>query len=153
MLAITETEAPERSPREFASIVRGRVEEQGASVVWVGDLTHVPNSLGRYLQNMGVTVMMVDTVDAIVGEFKPTRGGVSYLTNDIVFLRYLEVKGELRKAIGILVKPTSDFDRSLGKFGNTEHGIRGGDPLIGLQGLLPGATALVHPDLGSEPDD
>ena len=156
-LAVEEVEALEKSPAEFASMVREEVEQHDTSIVMIdgidgyrlslqgedGDLERELNSLGRYLKRMGVTVIFVDSVDAVVGEFQPTNGGVSYLADNIVFLRYLEMQGELRKAIGVLKMRTSDFERSLREFSITEHGISVGDSLTGLRGILSGSPEFT----------
>lgn len=159
-LGIEPVEALERSPAEFASIVREEVEERDARIVMIDgidgyrlsiqgeeqDLERELNSLCRYLKNMGVAVVLVDSVDAITGSFQPTNGGVSYLADNIVFLRYLEIQGELRKAIGILKKRSSDFERALREFEITPHGIKVGDPLTELRGILSGTPEFVGRD-------
>jgi len=48
--------------------------------------------------------------------FRATMGTVSYLADNTVFLRHLEVEGELCKAIGVLKKRTSDFERTVREF-------------------------------------
>ncbi|WP_440991650.1 ATPase domain-containing protein [Haloarchaeobius baliensis] len=156
-LAIEQVEPLDKSPAEFASMVRHEVEANDAQIVMIDgidgyrlsmqgerdDLERELNSLGRYLKNMGVAVILVDSVDGVTGEFQPTQGGVSYLADNIVFLRYLEIEGELRKAIGILKKRTSDFERALREFEITEHGIKVGEPLSRLRGILSGAPEFV----------
>jgi circadian clock protein KaiC len=157
-LSVEEIEPLERSPAEFASMVRREVERRDAKIVMIdgidgyrlslqsteGTLERELNSLGRYLKNMGVAVVLVDSVDAVTGEFQPTDGGVSYLADNIVFLRYLEMEGELRKAIGILKKRTSDFERTLREFEITRHGIKVGEPLSAMRGILSGTPELVE---------
>jgi circadian clock protein KaiC len=156
-LAVEPVEPLVRSPAEFASMVRHEVESNDAQIVMIDgidgyrlslqgnqdDLERELNSLGRYLKNMGVAVILVDSVDDVTGEFQPTNGGVSYLADNIVFLRYLEMHGELRKAIGILKKRTSDYERALREFEITEHGIKVGKPLVNLRGILSGTPEIV----------
>jgi circadian clock protein KaiC len=156
-LSVEEIEPLDKSPAEFASVVRDEVEQQDAKIVMLdgidgyrlslqggeGNLERELNSLSRYLKNMGVTVVLVDTVDAITSDFQPTNGGVSYLADNIVFLRYLEIGGELRKAIGILKKRTSNFERVLREFEITQHGIKVGEPLSGLRGILSGSPEFA----------
>lgn len=100
-------------------------------------ITHL-HSLNRYLKNMGVTVLLLDEVSNITGEFQATNVGISYLADNIVFLRHLELRGEMRKVIGVLKMRTSDFERSLREFEITEHGITVGEPLTHLRGILNG---------------
>jgi circadian clock protein KaiC len=156
-LSVEEIEPSQVSPDEFAARVRTAVEAEDAKLVMIDgiegyrlslrspedDLTRELNALGRYLRKMGVTVVFVDAVDSVTGDFKPTKSGVSYLADNIVFLRYLEIGGELRKAIGILKKRTGDFERTLREFEITEHGITVGDPLENLRGILRGTPEFV----------
>ncbi|WP_303645369.1 ATPase domain-containing protein, partial [Haladaptatus sp. W1] len=102
------------------------------------------HTLCRYLKNMGITVILVDEIDTVTGEFQATEAGISYLADNIVFLRHLEVSGEMRKAIGVLKKRTSDFERMLREFQITEHGLKVGEPLTELSGVLSGSPELAR---------
>mgnify|MGYP000754854640 CR=1 FL=1 len=149
-LTVEGIEPLEVSPQEFAQKVRRQVEEEAADIVMLdgiagyklgiqGDedelVTHL-HSLGRYLKNMGVTVIFVDEVDTVTGEFRATNTGISYLADNIVFLRYLEYRGEIRKAAGVLKKRSSDFERTLREFAIDEEGVQFGDPLTDLGWML-----------------
>jgi circadian clock protein KaiC len=62
------------------------------------------------LRARGVTVMtMLETRDA-VGSVVPTPYGVSALVDNLIFLRYAEVDGELRRLMSILKIRGSGFD-------------------------------------------
>jgi circadian clock protein KaiC len=157
-LQIVEIDAIEQSPQEFAALVRRDVEEGGASVVMVdgiagyrltlqGDsdgMTRHIHNLGRYLKYMGVTTVLVEETRDVVGAFTATDSNLSYLADNIVFLRHLELHGELRKAIGVLKKRTSDYERTLREFSITEDGIVVGEPLTQLRGVLSGVPEVVE---------
>jgi circadian clock protein KaiC len=164
-LALEEVPSFEYTPDQFAAVVREEVEQRDARIVMIDGIDGYRNSirvdeaevlrelhaLGRYLTNRGVTVLLVDTVDSVTGEFTATDSGVSYLADNIVFLRYLEINGELRKAIGVLKKRMSDFERTLREFAITPYGIKVGEPLTGLRGILHGTPDLIEGgDAGSE---
>ncbi|MGB9965957.1 ATPase domain-containing protein [Halobacterium hubeiense] len=156
-LAIEEMDPLDLTPQEFASMVREEVEEKGTEIVMLdgikgyklalaGDddtLVRRLHALGRYLKNMGVTVVFVDEVGHVTGDFQPTEVGISYLADNIVFLRHVELGGELRKVIGVLKKRTSDFERTLRRLQITENGIEVGEPLSNLRGLLTGTPEFV----------
>jgi len=145
------------SPDEFAADVRETVEEDGARTVLIDgvsgyrlslrgeddDLVRELHALCRYLRNMGVAVILVDDVGSVTGEFEVTSDRISYLADTIVFLRYMELSGELRKAIGVLKNRTSDFERTLREFQITGDGIVLGDPMTRLRGILSGSPELV----------
>jgi len=151
-LSIEEIEALELSPQEFAHEVRTDVEAKDTQIVMIdgingydlsirgddSELRRKLHTLCRYLKGVGVTVILVDEVSSITGEFAVTEGGISYIADNIVFLRHIEMEGELRKVIGVLKKRTSDFERTLRDFQITEHGITIGEPLTNLRGILHG---------------
>jgi len=151
-LAVEQIEALDRSPEEFAAMVRDEVERRGTRVVMIDGITGYRlsiqgeesslvrklHALCRYLTNVGVTVILVDEVEAMVGDVGPTATGISYLADNIVFMRYVEMDGELRKVVGVLKKRVSDFERTMREFEITEEGVQVGEPLSGLQGVLDG---------------
>jgi len=92
---------------------------------------------------MGVTTVLIDETKSITGEFAATNGNLSYLADSIVFLRHIEIQGEIRKAVGVLKKRTSDFERTLRRFEITSHGIKVGEPLTNMRGVLTGTPELV----------
>ncbi|WP_436900276.1 ATPase domain-containing protein [Halovenus halobia] len=156
-LQVTEVEALEQSPQEFARMVRTEVEDHDTQIVMVDGISGYRltlqggedsmlqrmHALGRYLNNMGVTTLFIDETKTITGEFNATQENISYLADNIVFLRHLEIQGELRKAIGVLKKRTGDFERTLREFNITEHGITVGEPLSGMRNILSGTPELV----------
>lgn len=156
-LAIEAVEPLNVSPQEFAQMVRREVEARDADVVMLDgiagyklslrgeedELIRHLHALSRYLKNMGVTVVLIDEIANITGEFQATNGGLSYLADNIVFLQHLEIEGALRKVIGVLKMRTSDFERTLREFEITEHGIRVGEPLTNLRGILSGTPEWV----------
>ena len=160
-LAIQPVEPLRFTADEFAASVRHEVEERGARIVMIDsvsgyrlavrshrgdDLVSHLHALCKYLSNMGVTVLLVNEVEYLTGDFRITDVGISYLADNVVFLRYLELNGELRKAIGVLKKRLSDFERTLRLVEITRYGIQVGAPLTGLRGILRGAPeVLVNP--------
>ncbi|WP_264782994.1 ATPase domain-containing protein [Haladaptatus sp. T7] len=166
-LSVEEVEPLDHSAMEFARKVRHEVEDNDISIVMIDGLQGYKlsvqsednetlvrklHTLSRYLKSMGVTVILVDEIGTVTGEFRATEAGISYLADTLVFLRHLEISGEMRKAIGVLKKRTSDFERTLREFRITEHGVEVGKPLTGLRGVLSGAPEWVEsaPDLDDE---
>ncbi|HSJ10890.1 MAG TPA: ATPase domain-containing protein [Longimicrobiales bacterium] len=155
-LSVVQVEPLRFSPAEFALMVRREVEERGTKVVMLDgiagyrltlagdDLITQLHSLGRYLKNMGVTVIFINETESITGDFRATDIGVSYLCDNLVFMRYMELNGELRKSIGVLKKRLGDFGRNLREFEITPQGVTVGEPLQGMRGLLTGMPELME---------
>ncbi len=148
--ALNSIEPLHYNPDEFAYQVREEVEKQGARIVMLDSLSGYEIALGNdqllpyihalssYLSNMGVTFFLINEVEYITGDFRVTEKGVSYLADTIIVLRYLEMKGTLRKAIGILKKRRSDFEKTLRGYEITPYGVEVTEPFTGLQGILSG---------------
>jgi circadian clock protein KaiC len=105
------------------------------------------HALTNYLNNRGITVLVINEIDNITGDFKATELGISYLADNIMFLRYLEFNGELKKAIGVLKKRLSDFEKQLRGFKITDQGIKVGKPLTQLRGILTGNPEFIKKNL------
>lgn len=154
-LSVVPIEPLHFSADEFARMVRREVEERRASIVMIDSVagyrvslrgedavTHL-HAVSKYLQNMGAAVLLINEVTSIAGEFQVSDIGASYLADNIVFLRYLELDGEIRKAIGVLKKRLSNFERTLREIEMTRYGIKVGRPLTNLQGILTGRITRV----------
>lgn len=154
-LSVVQIEPLHYTPSEFANLVRYEVEQKKARIVMLdsisgyrlslrGDdlISHI-HALCKYLQNMGVAVILINEVETITGEFRATEVGISYIADNIVFLRYLEMYGEMRKVIGVLKKRMSDFERTLREYQITRYGIKVGKPLTNIRGILRGIPELL----------
>jgi circadian clock protein KaiC len=104
------------------------------------------SALASLLTARGVTVVLTDEMPNVVGEFRPTKSGETAVADNIVLMRYVEFGGEIHRAIGVLKKRTSDFERRLRQFEITEYGVTVGDPLEGLSGVLTGDPRWVGTD-------
>lgn len=147
-LSIVQVEPLRYTPDEFARIVRRDVEENGASIVMIDsisgykqsvrgqDLVRHVHALSKYLQSMGVAVILINEIEEVFGSPRATDIGISYIADTIIFLRYLEVRGELHRAVGVLKKRLSNFEKTLREFEITPAGIKFGKPLTQLRGLF-----------------
>ena len=143
------------SPDEFSMMVRKDIEENDTKIVMLDSVggfsltVREENALERfhslctYLGNVGVTGFLVSETSNITGEFVTTNLHASYLADNIIYLRYIEVEGELRKSIGILKKRMSDFEKSIREFKITGDGIKLGKPLTNMQGILSGTPQII----------
>lgn len=150
-LVLREVEPLASSPQEFAHDVRTEVERNGTEFVMIDGISGYRialedetglrselRALVRYLQNMGVTVVVTDEVQEVTGSFRASDTNVSHIADNIVFIRYIEFGGEIRKAIGVLKKRSGAFESTLRSFSIGRDGVTLGDPLTDLRGVLTG---------------
>lgn len=150
-LQVNAVEALRFTPDEFVNVVRQEVEQKQAQVVMIDSIrgyqlsvrgedlaTHL-HALCKYLQNMGVTTLLVNEIEQIA-DFSVSELGISYLADNVLFLRYLERNNgdrlELRKSIGVLKKRMSDFEKDLRELRITSNGVQIDDSLRNLTGIL-----------------
>lgn len=158
-LAVTQVDPLRFTPDEFAHLVRHEVEDRAARIVMIDSVSgyHLSmhgeeqtahddqlvghlHALCKYLRNMGVTAILVNEVERITGDFRATESGISYLTDNIIFLRYVEMNAEIHRVIGVLKKRLSDYEKALREFELISGaGIKVSRPLVGLSRILTGA--------------
>lgn len=149
-LSVIQVEPLHFTPDEFARMVREEVETNNTAIVMIDSISgyslsvrgenlvrHL-HALGKYLQSMGVAVVFITETPEIIGNLHATDVGVSYMADTIILLRYIELKGQLRRAIGVLKKRLSDFEKTLREFEITKYGLKVGRPLTNLRGILSG---------------
>jgi circadian clock protein KaiC len=149
-LSLVEITPEEYTIGEFEHLIRQAVDD-GTDVVMLDgsqgfkqglrgleDPTSALLRVGRFLRAAGVSIILINEVHSITGDFQATEERTSNLADNIVFLRHVEYKGEMRKVIGTLKMRTSDFGRSLRELEITGDGIKVGEPLPQLRGILTG---------------
>jgi len=159
-LSLFKVDPLEFMPNEFSYHVCKEVEEMGTKIVMLDSISgyrlsfkdrnheeyemrrHL-HSLSEYLKNAGVTVILINETQNITGDFTISDYGISYLADTIVFMRYLEIKGEINRAIGVLKKRLSSFENTLREFEITKYGIKVGNPLSELRGILSGNPEFI----------
>jgi len=150
-IVIQEIDTGELTLDEFTHRIRTEIEEHGTEIVMIDgvsgyerafrgsdDPAHELVKIGRYLRNMNATGIIINEVHQITGDFRATEHRVSHLADDIIVLRHVEYRGELRKVIGVLKKRTSDFESTLRTLEIGEAGVSVGEPLSELRGILTG---------------
>lgn len=150
LLKIVLVEPLRYSADEFAHMVRQDVEQGEARIVMIDsisgyrlalrgeDLPGHLHALAKYLQRMGAAVLLVNETEHVTGAFRATEAGISFVADNLIFLRYLELQGELRRLIGVLKKRVSGCENTLRELIIEAGGIRVGEPLRGLRGVLQG---------------
>ena len=152
-LSLFQVEPHRYMPEEFVGIVRQEVEQRQARLVMIDsiaayrkflrgdDLMTDLHALSQYLQNMGVKIVLTNEIEQIAGGFQATEYGVSYLAGNVIYLRYMErrtKKGalEIGRCVGVLKKRLTDFEKTVRELEITGEGMKVGEPVLGLQGVL-----------------
>lgn len=96
-------------------------------------------ALGGFVRAAGGTTMFTNEIAAL-GQ-SGGLGGLSFLFNNVFFLRYVELQSELARGLSVLKMRQSDHDKGLIRFTIDENGLAFGDNIEDVSGML-GWSAL-----------
>jgi circadian clock protein KaiC len=149
-LRLEQIDPAEISPGEFATRIRRAVEQDDAMVIVLdslnGYLKAMPDEdhlalqlheLRTYLGQQGVITLLILSQPGGVGALS-SPVDISYLADAVIVLRFYEAAGEIRKAITMLKKRTGPHEAAIREFQIDTDGIRLGQPLRHIQGVLTG---------------
>lgn len=89
----------------------------------------------------GVTLVFTAETQSVFGiELTLPVRGISMLCENLLFLRSVEVRAELRRFVSILKLRTSGYDPALRELLITNHGVTIGEPLDNAQMLMSGLS-------------
>ncbi|HWP49868.1 MAG TPA: ATPase domain-containing protein [Candidatus Limnocylindrales bacterium] len=88
----------------------------------------------------GVTVLMTLERDGIYNELRLNPYVISFLTDDIILQRYIEMDGQLKKVITVVKMRNSPHSKDLRVYEITSQGLVVGEILKGYQGIISGIS-------------
>jgi circadian clock protein KaiC len=90
------------------------------------------------LTRIGVTILTTVEVEESFTELLYSTYSISFLSDDIVRLRYVEIDGQLRKMLVVVKMRGGDHSKDLREYTITARGIAVGTRLHGYRGLVTG---------------
>ena len=117
------------------------------------DQSNFRESLQRlvaWLTSRGLTVVMTTEIPEVFGELRFSTYEISFIADNIILLRYVEIESELRKVLAVVKMRGSSHDKELRHWVISEKGAIVGAPLREYTGLLSGSPTLVS-ILGPQP--
>jgi circadian clock protein KaiC len=100
----------------------------------------------------GVTVMMTAEVIDVFPEIRFTHERVSFVTDDILTQRYVEIDGQLEKVLAVVKMRGSDHATDFRRYRLTPSGAVMGDVLRGYHGITTGVPSRDDPCVGPPSD-
>ena len=94
------------------------------------------------LTGMGITVLTTMEVSQGQDELRFTPNVVSFLADDLISLRYVEVERELKKVVAVVKMRGSQHSKAYREYEITDHGFVVGGDLNGYTGRISGASVL-----------
>jgi circadian clock protein KaiC len=90
----------------------------------------------------GVTVFMTAEVSEAFSEARFTTEKVSFITDEIIVQRYIEMEGELRRVMAVIKMRGSDHTHQFRLYEVTSKGVVVGGPLTEYDGIITGVPTL-----------
>jgi circadian clock protein KaiC len=90
------------------------------------------------LTGIGVTILSTVETQESVSEPHFSTYSISFLTDDIIRMRYVEIEGHLRKVMMVVKMRRGDHSKQIREYEITPRGIAIGECLSGFDGLTSG---------------
>jgi circadian clock protein KaiC len=90
------------------------------------------------LTRIGVTILTTVEVEESFTELLYSTYSISFLSDDIIRLRYVEIDGQLRKMLVVVKMRGGDHSKDLREYTITSRGVAIGTRLKGYRGLVTG---------------
>jgi circadian clock protein KaiC len=97
------------------------------------------------LAKLGVTVVVTIGLEDRFTELRFSQADISFLTDAIIALRYVEREGSLAKFISVVKVRGSGHSRDLRQYEITDRGIEIGERPVQIEGLLSGHPSMRDP--------
>lgn len=153
-LKVLYTSPVELSVDEHAMLTRDTVREIGAKRIAIDSLMDIelatPNkvrykdyvySLVSFFKSQGVTCVLTNEVPELFGSVLLTSYGISFISDNVILLRYTEVESAVRRALSVLKLRGSEHDKSIREYRIGSRGMEVVGKMIGLTGVLGGAPS------------
>jgi circadian clock protein KaiC len=140
----------ELSPGELTGLIREHVEEQGVSMVVIDSLSGYQHAMAEeqfmllqmheivtYLNQQGVLTFLILAQSGMVGQMT-SPVDLTYLSDNVLLLRFFEAHGEIRRALSVLKKRTGPHESTIRELKIAVGGISVGPRLAGFRGVLTG---------------
>ncbi|MBV8536177.1 MAG: AAA family ATPase [Alphaproteobacteria bacterium] len=156
-VSVEQINPADMSPGEFTQRVCDTVEKKNARVIVIDSLNGLLNAMPEerhlilqvhelltYLSQRGVLTILTIAQHGMIGATQNPID-LSYLSDNVVMLRYFEAQGKLRKAISVMKKRVGSHEDSIRELRIGSEGLQVGEPLTEFQGILTGVPNYAGP--------
>lgn len=147
------------SPGEVTEYIVRAVQDQGVRVVVIDSINGYIHSMPEarlislqlhemlsFLARKGIITILILSQQGMVGQMQATVD-FSYLADTVVLSRFFEARGAVKLALSVVKKRSSDHERTIRDYHFAEGGLKMGEPLTQMQGVLTGVPSFI-----SQPD-
>lgn len=103
-------------------------------------------ALTSTIKHLEITGLFTNTTAMIPGGESITETHISTITDTIVLLRYVELRGEMRRGLTVLKMRGTFHEKGIREYTISDDGLHIGRPFRGVQGILTGAPTYTLED-------
>ena len=103
------------------------------------------------LTGIGVTILSTVEMEESFTELLFSTYSISFLTDDIIRLRYVEIEGQLRKVLMVVKMRRGAHSKDIREYEITSEGVAVGERLTGYDHLITGIPRRVDRSAPTEP--
>lgn len=153
LLTFRQVDPAELSPGELTSVIRKEVDS-GAAIVILDSLSGYQHAMPEeqhmllqmheivtYLNQQGVLTFLILAQSGMVGQMQ-SPVDLTYLSDNVMLLRFFEAEGEIRRALSVIKKRTGAHESTIREFKIDTRGIQVGPQLAGFSGVLTGVPVF-----------
>jgi circadian clock protein KaiC len=150
LLTLRQVNPAEMSPGEFTQLVCRSVLDDNAKIVVIDSLNGYLNAMPQeqtlvlqmhdlltFLNQHDVLSFVIVAQHGLIGHMQ-SPVDLSYLSDNVLLLRFFEAEGRIRKAISVIKKRVGSHEESIREFRLGKSGLHVGEPLTGFQGIMTG---------------
>lgn len=137
MLHLLYSSPVEMGVDEHVHLIRESIERTGARRVVMDSLKDIElatsdkvrykdyiYSLVNEFRRQGITSLLTSEIPEMFGDFTVSEFGISFVTDNVILLRYVEIEGRIARAMSVLKMRGSDHDKSVREYRITaENGL------------------------------
>jgi circadian clock protein KaiC len=149
-LTLRKINPAEMSPGEFVQMVSRSVTDDKAKIVVIDSLNGYLNAMPEeqnlvlqmhdlltFLNQRDVLSFVIVAQHGLIGSMQ-SPVDLSYLSDNVLLLRFFEADGRIRKAVSVIKKRVGAHEESIREFRLNSKGLQVGEPLTGFQGIMTG---------------
>jgi circadian clock protein KaiC len=153
-LTITQLDAAELSPGEFAHTVQESIRDPAVKTVVIDSLNGFQASMPQenslllhmhellqYLNRHGVSTFLTVAQAGFMDDMR-SPVDITYLADAVIMLRFFEARGSVKRALSVVKKRTGFHEDTIREFW-IRNGLQIGEPLTNFQGVLRGVPWLT----------
>lgn len=103
-----------------------------------------------YAKQEEITGFFTNTTDQFMGSHSITESHISTITDTILMLQYVEIRGEMSRAINVFKMRGSWHDKGIREYAITEHGAEIKDSFRNYEGIISGSPSRISVNEKSE---